>query len=149
MGEFWRCPSPLQETCDRSYWVTWYLLVQNAKANILILETFFRVWLDHFLEKRDRSKFAWLALLYKHFFKLKFNPIWVSKKRNDKESMICLTPTPRQVFLFFFCLPYTEQKGFIYFFFFFTEKELFKEKRCGGLNKKTKRRLFNCSPSVN
>ena len=41
------------------------------------------------------------------------------KKRNDEESMICLTPKPSPMF---FRLTYAKQ------IFFFTEKELFKEK---------------------
>ena len=50
-------------------------------------------------KKRDKSKFLWLAHSFKHFSKLKFSPILVSKKRNEKESMICLTPKPSQTFL--------------------------------------------------
>ena len=51
--------------------------------------------------------------------------------------MICLTPKLSQSF-FVYCIQSKEN--------FFTEKELFKEKGSGGLNeKKTKRRLFNCS----
>ena len=58
----------------------------------------FSVWLVQFLKKkRDKSKFSWLALLFKSLLKSKFSPIWVSKKRNDKESMICLTPKPSQI----------------------------------------------------
>ena len=53
----------------------------------------------------------------------------MSKKRNDKESMSCLTLKQSQSF----CLPYTKQRKK------FTEKEIFKEKwvwgiGCGGLN---------------
>ena len=47
----------------------------------------------------------------------------MSKNRNDKESMICLTPKPSQSF-FFYCVQSKER----FFFLFFTEKELFKEK---------------------
>ena len=54
------------------------------------------------------------------FQKLKFIPIWVSKKRNGKESMVCLTPKPRQSFFVYRIQSYEK--------LFFTEKELFKEK---------------------
>ena len=48
------------------------------------------------------------------------------QERNDKESMICLTPKPKCL-----CLPYIKQRKT------FIEKELFKEKRgVEGLNKK-------------
>ena len=33
-------------------------------------------------------------LKYSSIFSFKFSPMWGSKKRNDKESMICLTPKP-------------------------------------------------------
>ena len=48
------------------------------------------------LKKRYKSKFSWIALLFKHsFIKIQFN-MRETKKRNDKESMICLTPKPSQ-----------------------------------------------------
>ena len=43
-------------------------------------------------------------------FILKFSPLWVSKKRNDKESMISLTPKPNQNF-FVNCI---QSKEFFY-----------------------------------
>ena len=84
--------------------------------------------------KRNKSKFSWLALLFKHL--KKFCPIWVSKKRNDKESMICLNLKPSQSF-FVYCIQNKE--------FFFNEKELFKEKGKWRIGQKAKIRFFNCS----
>ena len=55
--------------------------------------------------------------------------MWVSKKRNDKESMICLTLKPSQSF-FVYCIESKEKK--------FTENELFKEKWVWRIEKKTK-----------
>ena len=49
-------------------------------------------------KERNELKFSWLARLFKHFFRLKFSPMWVSKKRNNKESMIYKTPRPSQSF---------------------------------------------------
>ena len=67
------------------------------------------------------------------FSKLKFSPIGVSKKKkNDKESMICLTSKPSQCFF--------ESKENL-----LQKKNFLKKMGSGGLNKKTKRRLFNCS----
>ena len=57
------------------------------------------------------------SIIQGYFFLLKFSPSWVSKKRNDKESMICLTPKPCQ----FLCLPYIKQRKKN------AETELFKE----------------------
>ena len=37
-------------------------------------------------------------LYYSNTFLLKFSSLWVSKKRNNKESMICLMPKPNQSF---------------------------------------------------
>ena len=51
------------------------------------------------------------------------------KERNNKESMICLMPKPSKTF-FFYRIQSKEN--------FFTEKELFKEKKSEGLNKKQK-----------
>ena len=77
------------------------------------LNVFFLVWLVQFFgEKRDKSKFSWLALLFKHFLKLKFSPIRVS---NNKESMICLTPKKS----FFFYRIQSKQ--------FFLQKKSFKK----------------------
>ena len=53
------------------------------------------------------------------FFLSKFSPKWMSKKRNDNESMICLMLKPNQSF-FVYCILSKEKN--------FTEKELFKEK---------------------
>ena len=57
--------------------------------------------------------------------------IWVSKKRNNKESIICLTPKTSKSF--FVCK--AKKK-------FFTEKELFKESGERRIEHKTKRRLL-------
>ena len=84
---------------------------------------FFLVW----KKKRDKSRFSWLALLFKHFLNKKSAQYEWGNKRNDKESMICITPKPSQSFLIYRIQ--SNEKCF-------TEKEIFKEK---GLNKKTKR----------
>ena len=56
------------------------------------LNVFFKFWSLQFMKKKlDKSKFSCLALLFKYFFKTKIQSN-MSKKRNDKESMICLTP---------------------------------------------------------
>ena len=68
------------------------------------------------------------------FKKLKFNPIWVSNKRNDKESLICLTPKPSQSF-FVYCKQSKEN-------FFFTEKELFKKKGEWKIETKNEKKSF-------
>ena len=59
------------------------------------------------------------------FKKSKFSPLWVSKKRNDKETMICLTPKLSQNFFVYHIQ--SKEKNF-------TEKEIDKEKGSGGLN---------------
>ena len=73
--------------------------IQGAEAKYgIILKKVFLIWLVQFLkkkQKRDKSKFSWLILLFKLFLKLKFSPKWVSKK-NDKEFKICLTPKRNQ-----------------------------------------------------
>ena len=57
----------------------------------------------------------------------------MNKKRNEKQSMICLTPKPSQIF---FVCPIQSKE------IFFTENELFKEKGEGRIEQNTKRRLF-------
>ena len=57
----------------------------------------------------------------------------MSKKRNDKESMICLMLKPIQSF-FVYCIQSKE--------IFFIEKELFNEKGSEGLNEKQKERFL-------
>ena len=55
---------------------------------------FLLVWLVQFLKERhDKSKFSWLALLFKHFF-IKILSYMNEQKRNDKKSMICFTLKP-------------------------------------------------------
>ena len=76
-------------------------------------------WSDqsNFCNKHNKSKFSWLALLFEPFFY--FIKIQHNLKRNDKESMICLTPKPRQSF-FVYSIKNKEK--------ILTEKELFKVK---------------------
>ena len=62
-------------------------------------------------------------------FKLKFRLIWRSKKRNDKEPIVCLTSKPRQSFF-----AYRTQQRII----FFTEKEFLINNESGRLNQKRK-----------
>ena len=65
--------------------------------------SFFFVWLVKFWKKhRDKSKILWLAQLFKHFIiKIQFNK-GEQEKKNDKESMIFLTPKPSQSFLVYY-----------------------------------------------
>ena len=56
----------------------------------------------------------------------------MTKKRNHKESMICLKPKPTQNF-FVNSIFKQQKKGFM------------RKKVNGGLNKKTERSLFSCS----
>ena len=54
---------------------------------------FFLSDLSNFWKKKcNKSKFSWLAQWFKQL-SLKFSPIWVSKKRNNKESIICFILT--------------------------------------------------------
>ena len=82
----------------------------------IIFKTCFLVWFAQFLKKKktptknNKSKFSWLALLFIPFFQSKFSLIWVSKKRNDKESTICLTPKPNQSFFVYLLALYTKQE---------------------------------------
>ena len=48
-----------------------------------------------FEKKIDESKFHYW-LYYSNTFSLRLSPIWVSKRRNNKESMSCLTSKPSQ-----------------------------------------------------
>ena len=57
----------------------------------------------------------------------------MSKKRNNKESLICLIPKLSQTF--FVDRIQSKEK----FFFFFTKEELLKERGNGGLNKNEKK----------
>ena len=61
---------------------------------------------------------------------LTFNLILFSKKRNEKESMVCLTPNPTLSPVY---------KVEIIIFFFFTEKELCKEKGVEDCTKNEKK----------
>ena len=50
-------------------------------------------------KKHDKSKYLWLALLFKHFvITIQSNMSEQEKKKNDKKSMINLTPKPSQNF---------------------------------------------------
>ena len=85
-------------------------------------------------KESDKSNFSWLAQLFKHFLKLLFNTKLVSQKRNDQETLICLTPKPIQSF-------------FVYgiqskYFLFLLQKSFLRERGSEGLNKKTKRKAF-------
>ena len=44
-------------------------MVPEAKYTTVIFKTFFSVWSVQFWKKkRDKSKFSWLSLIFKHFF---------------------------------------------------------------------------------
>ena len=60
----------------------------------------------------------------------------MSKKRNHKKSIICLTPKPGQSFFVY----RIEKQRKIFFFFFFLQKTSFFMRKSGvqGLNKKRK-----------
>ena len=61
----------------------------------------------------------------------------MSKKRKDKESMICLTPKINQRF-FVYCIQIKEKLFFFCFASFFAEKQFPKEKGEWRMNKKEK-----------
>ena len=48
------------------------------------------------------------SIIRARFLKLRFGTIRVREKRNDKESMICLTPKPSQSF-FVYCIQSKEK----------------------------------------
>ena len=62
-----------------------------------------------------------------YFFLWRFDPIWVSKKRKDKESTISLTPKPSHNF-FVYPIQIKEIN--------FTEKEFLRKRKSAGLNDK-------------
>ena len=108
--------------------ILWYvemilLPIENLNCNGLKISESYNIWnnfqyvlfiqSNRIKKNRDRSKFPWLALLFKHLLKLKFGPISVIKKRNDKESMLCLTPKPDQSF--FVCPIQIKEKKFFFY----------------------------------
>ena len=60
-----------------------------------IPKLFFNLICTMFKKNRKKYKFALLTQLFKHF-SLKFTPILVSKRRNDKESMIYAITKPKK-----------------------------------------------------
>ena len=58
----------------------------------------------------------------------------MSKKRNDKESMICLTPKPNQSF--FVCRTHSKEKKFL------RNRNFLRKRESGGLTKKRKKGFF-------
>ena len=71
-------------------------------------------------------------------FKIKILPNMSERKKKKRQRiyyLICAETKPN-----FLCLPYTQQK-----IFFFTEKDLYKEKEEWRTEQKTERRLFNCT----
>ena len=69
-------------------------------------------------KKRSKSKFSWLALLFEHFLKLKFIPIWESKKKKKKKPWRFYNLRHTETKPKFLWLLYTKQRKH----FFFTEK---------------------------
>ena len=64
--------------------VRYWLLGAESKYRRL-LKTFFFLWLVQSLKKkRDKSKFSWLALLFKHFF-IKIQPNMSEQEKKDKK----------------------------------------------------------------
>ena len=76
------------------------------------------------------------------FFLSKFSPIWVCKKRNDKESMFCLTWKPSQSF---FVYRIQSKESFLSTVYKAKKKITQKEKGKWRIEQKMKRILFNCS----
>ena len=97
-------------------------------------KTFLLVLYIQYFKKFYKSKFSWLAQLFKHLIKLRFCPKLVSRKRNDEEFMNC----QNQAKVFFVYRIQSKEKKF-------TGKKHCKERGNGGLNKKTKRRFLNWS----
>ena len=116
-----------------------YIYIYNAVPKYGMI---FIVWLVQFLKKKktnkkhNKFKFSWLPLLFKHFFlKLKFSQLWVSKKRNNKESYDLLNAESKPKFLH---LPYTTQRKI------FDRKRPFYGKGQWKSEQKMKS-IFNCS----
>ena len=100
-----------------------------------ILKYHFYLICSIFEKKGDKFKFSWFAQLFNHFLKFKFSRIWVSKKQNDEESIIFLTPESNQKF-FVYAIQGNEIK--------MAKKELFKEKWEWRIEQKPKISIFNC-----
>ena len=93
--------------------------IQGTEAKCeIIFKMFFLFDLSNFGKNAINLNFH-DQFYYSSPFLLKSSPKWVCKIRNDKESMICLTPKPSQSF-FVYHIQRKEKK--------FTEKELFMEK---------------------
>ena len=67
----------------------------EEKCGIIFISFFFHNWFVQFGKKRDINNFM-ITSNIEALFSLKFTPIWVSKRRNIKESMVCLTPKSSQ-----------------------------------------------------
>ena len=75
------------------------IYIQGAESKYrIIIKTFFFSLINPIFGKKNAMDLNFHDLLYysSTFFLLKFRTIWVRKKRNDKESMICLTPKTSQ-----------------------------------------------------
>ena len=59
-------------------------------------------------KKRDKSKFSWLAQLFKHSFKIKIQP-YVSEQEKKRQRIYDLLNAETQPK--FLCQPYTKQKN--------------------------------------
>ena len=90
----------------------------------------FFVWFVQFLKKKsNKSKFLWLALLFKHFsIKIQPNMSEQEKKRQRIYDLLNAETKPK-----FLCLPYTKQRKK-----FFYRKKSFLKKR-GGVEDWTKK----------
>ena len=112
-------------------------IYRMQKQNMgLFLKRLSFVWLIQFLKKkkRDRSKFSWLALLTKHFFIENQPNMSEQEKKFNAETMLKKNSEIIEVSMS------TEYKAKKYF----DRKNFLRKRGSGGLNKKTKRRLFNC-----
>ena len=116
-----------------------YIYIQRVEAKYVIIFKIlflFLVWCVQFKKKIcDKSKFLWLVLLFKHIFF--FNQYsaqyeW-ARKRNSKESIICLMLKPNQSF--FVNIIQSKEK-------ILPKNNFLRKRGSGGLNKNKKKVFF-------
>ena len=86
--EFEQIPTAVEATknicrAEAKYGIIWKRFLSDQ----------FRFWKKNSIDLNFHDE-----LYYSSTFSLKFKPILASKKRNDKESMICWTPKPNKKF---------------------------------------------------
>ena len=70
----------------------------TAKYGIIFQRFFFSLVSPIFWKKKNaiNLNFHYYYSIIQALFHIKFSPIWMNKKRNEKESIICFTPKPNQ-----------------------------------------------------